>query len=57
MHDVRVGHDFSDAINAYFGIDNLADKSAPLGLTGATEGGGMYEVRGRYFYTGFKYKF
>jgi outer membrane receptor protein involved in Fe transport len=56
-HDVRVGYDFNDKLNGYLGIDNLQDTDPPLGLTGTGAGSGMYESRGRFFYTGFKYKF
>jgi outer membrane receptor protein involved in Fe transport len=56
-HDVRVGYDFNDKLNGYLGIDNVQDTDPPLGLTGTGAGSGMYESRGRFFYTGFKYKF
>jgi outer membrane receptor protein involved in Fe transport len=56
-HNVRAGYDFGSSLNAYFGIDNVANKQPPLGLTATTEGGGIYDVRGRFFFAGAKYKF
>lgn len=56
-HNVRAAYDFSDSINAYFGIDNLANKEPPLGLTGTGGGSGIYDVRGRFYYAGAQLKF
>jgi outer membrane receptor protein involved in Fe transport len=60
-HDVRASYDFSDSLNAYIGVDNVADKLPPLDLgtpTGLTAaGGGIYEQRGRFFFAGAKYSF
>jgi outer membrane receptor protein involved in Fe transport len=55
--DVRIAYDINDSLNAYLGCDNLTDELPPLGLTGATEGGGIYDPRGRYFYAGVKFEF
>jgi outer membrane receptor protein involved in Fe transport len=62
-HDVRASYDFTDSLNAYIGVDNVADKEPPLGLIG-TGGGGtvaansaIYEVRGRFYFAGAKYNF
>ncbi len=55
-HDVRAAYDISDDINAYVGIDNVADRVPPLGLTGTGGGSGIYESRGRFWYGGFKWK-
>jgi outer membrane receptor protein involved in Fe transport len=55
-HNVRVGYDFGSSLNTYFGIDNLANKEPPLGLTGTGGGSGIYDVRGRFYYAGVKYK-
>jgi hypothetical protein len=38
-------------------VDNLSDRVPPLGLTGVGEGSGIYEVRGRFWYAGFKVGF
>jgi outer membrane receptor protein involved in Fe transport len=60
-HDVRVSYDFSDGLNAYVGIDNVADKVPPFGLTGQGAGSGnvgnsgIYEARGRFVFLGAKY--
>lgn len=51
-HDVRVAYDFSEQLNLYAGVDNLTDKDPPFGLTGAGEGSGIYQNRGRFFYAG-----
>jgi outer membrane receptor protein involved in Fe transport len=56
-HDVRASYDITDSLNAYLGVDNLADKVPPLGLTGTGEGSGIYEARGRFWYLGFRMGF
>ncbi len=56
-HDLRAGFDMTDTVNVYAGIDNVANRIPPLGLTGTGEGSGIYDVRGRFFYTGIKAKF
>ncbi len=56
-HDIRAAYDITEKVNAYLGIDNLSDRVPPLGLTGAGEGSGMYDVRGRYWYAGVKMTF
>jgi len=56
-HDVRASYDISDALNVYLGVDNVADKVPPLGLTGTGGGSAIYEPRGRFFFAGAKYNF
>jgi outer membrane receptor protein involved in Fe transport len=62
-HDVRVSYDFTDSLNAYVGVDNVADKVPPLGLTGQNAGAGgigtsgIYEARGRFIFAGARYNF
>jgi outer membrane receptor protein involved in Fe transport len=56
-HDVRVALDVTDGLNLYAGVDNVADKKPPYGLTGVGSGSGIYDVRGRYMYVGFSSKF
>ncbi|HLA71937.1 MAG TPA: TonB-dependent receptor [Steroidobacteraceae bacterium] len=56
-HDVRAAYDITDDVNAYVGVDNLANRIPPFGLTGAGGGSGIYESRGRFFYAGFKIGF
>jgi outer membrane receptor protein involved in Fe transport len=56
-HDVRFGFDVSDKLNLYLGVDNVADKKPPYGLSGVGAGSGIYDVRGRYMYAGFKTSF
>ena len=41
----------------YFGVDNILDRNPPLGLTGVGAGSGIYNVRGRNFYGGFRARF
>jgi outer membrane receptor protein involved in Fe transport len=63
-HDVRAGYDFTGALNAYVGIDNVTNKDPPLGLIGSTSAtspttaqSSIYNVRGRFFFAGARYKF
>ena len=58
-HDIRASYDFntSKKINVYVGVDNVADKVPPLGLTGTGGGSSIYESRGRFFYGGVKASF
>jgi outer membrane receptor protein involved in Fe transport len=56
-HNVRVAYDFSKLVNAYVGIDNLANKEPPLGLTGTGGGSAIYDPIGRFYYAGAKLKF
>lgn len=56
-HDVRAAMDVSESVNAYLGVDNLADKVPPLGATGTGAGSGIYDTRGRFFYAGVKLSF
>jgi outer membrane receptor protein involved in Fe transport len=56
-HDIRANYDISDDWAAYLGVDNVTDKIPPLGLTGTGEGSGIYDVRARYYYAGFKVNF
>ena len=55
--DIRFGYDINDDLNAYIGCENFTDEAPPLGLTGAGEGSGIYDPRGRYFYAGVKFAF
>jgi outer membrane receptor protein involved in Fe transport len=56
-HDVRAAFDVNDSLNVYLGVDNVEDKTPPFGLTGAGEGSGIYETRGRFVYGGLRYAF
>ncbi|MFD1951460.1 TonB-dependent receptor domain-containing protein [Sphingomonas arantia] len=56
-HDIRFDAEVSDRFNVYLGIDNITDRLPPFGLTGVGAGSGIYDVRGRYLYTGFVAKF
>ena len=56
-HDVRFSLDVNKSFNLYVGVDNVADKKPPYGLTGVGGGSGIYDIRGRYMYAGFQAKF
>lgn len=56
-HDIRLAYDVSEKFNLYFGVDNWSDRKPPFGLTGVGGGSGIYDARGRYFYTGVVAKF
>jgi outer membrane receptor protein involved in Fe transport len=56
-HDIRAAMDIKEDWNAYLGVDNVADRVPPLGLTGTGAGSGIYESRGRYWYAGVKVNF
>jgi outer membrane receptor protein involved in Fe transport len=51
-HDVRLGIDTDTRFNIYLGVDNVTNTKPPLGLTGITAGGAVYDNRGRFFYAG-----
>jgi outer membrane receptor protein involved in Fe transport len=56
-HNIRIGFDAGRDFNFYAGVDNITDRAPPLGLTGIGGGSGIYDVRGRYFYSGVAVKF
>ncbi len=56
-HNIRVGFDAGRDFNFYVGVDNVTDRQPPLGLTAIGGGSGIYDVRGRYFYSGITAKF
>lgn len=51
-HDFRVGFDVGREYEFYVGVENALNTEPPLGLTGIGGGSGIYDNRGRYFYTG-----
>ncbi|TXC69049.1 TonB-dependent receptor [Sphingorhabdus soli] len=55
-HDARIAIDPNSKFSFYFGVDNIADKKPPYGLSGAGGGSGIYNNTGRYFYTGVQIK-
>lgn len=55
-HDVRLAYEVDKRFTFYGGIDNLTDRLPPLGLTGTTEGSGIYDNVGRRFYVGITIK-
>jgi outer membrane receptor protein involved in Fe transport len=56
-HNARVSVDVGKQYNFYFGVDNLFDRNPPMGLTGVGAGSGIYSIRGRTFYGGFRARF
>lgn len=62
-HDIRMDYDVTDKFNVYFGVDNLLNRLPPFGGTGVGAGvdnvgvTGLFDNRGRYFYTGVVAKF
>jgi outer membrane receptor protein involved in Fe transport len=56
-HNIRVMLDVNDRFSIYAGVDNLTNRLPPFGLTGVTDGGGIYDARGRFMYTGVIAKF
>jgi outer membrane receptor protein involved in Fe transport len=56
-HDLRLGIDVGPKYNFYMGIDNATNVKPPLGLTGIGSGSAIYDVRGRFYYTGVVAKF
>jgi outer membrane receptor protein involved in Fe transport len=56
-HDLRLSFDVAKDYNFYVGVDNLMNRAPPLGLTGVGAGSGIYPVRGRNFYAGFRARF
>ena len=55
--DLRVDFEANKQFNIYLGVDNVANRLPPLGLTGVGGGSGIYDVRGRYFYAGARARF
>ncbi|UIJ46699.1 TonB-dependent receptor [Sphingomonas cannabina] len=56
-HDIRVGAKVGDRYRIYAGVDNITDRLPPYGLDGTTEGSGIYDNVGRFFYAGVEVKF
>jgi outer membrane receptor protein involved in Fe transport len=56
-HDIRVGYDINEKFNFYAGVENIANRLPPLGLTGIGGGSGIFDARGRFFYAGVQAKF
>lgn len=56
-NDMRMAIDANKKFQFYIGVDNIFNVSPPYGLTGTGGGSGIYDNRGRYFYSGFAAKF
>jgi outer membrane receptor protein involved in Fe transport len=55
-HDVKLTFEPNEQLNFYIGVNNLTNKAPPFGLSGITDGSGIYDARGRFFYFGIKAK-
>ncbi|WP_322964617.1 TonB-dependent receptor domain-containing protein [Sphingomonas fuzhouensis] len=56
-HDLRVAVNATDKFSWYIGVDNVTDRHPPLDTTGLGGGSGLYDVRGRYIYSGVSARF
>lgn len=64
-HDIRFewrvkggdDEDRSNDMSFYLGADNIFNRKPPFGLTGVGAGSGIYNIRGRNFYAGFRARF
>jgi outer membrane receptor protein involved in Fe transport len=56
-HDIRIGFDVDERFRFYAGVDNVADKLPPYGLTGTGAGSGTFDAIGRFFYAGVRADF
>ncbi|KHL25257.1 hypothetical protein PK98_00410 [Croceibacterium mercuriale] len=56
-HDLRLQVDVEENSQFVVGVDNLLNTIPPLGLTGTTEGSGIYRVRGRNLFVSFLGRF
>jgi outer membrane receptor protein involved in Fe transport len=56
-HDFRINVEVARDYSFYVGVDNAFDRAPPLGLTGTGAGSGIYSIRGRNFFAGFRARF
>jgi outer membrane receptor protein involved in Fe transport len=56
-HDFRLNIEVARDYSFYAGVDNAFDRAPPLGTTGTGAGSGIYSIRGRSFYAGFRARF
>ncbi len=56
-HDVTAEYAFNSHYTVYGGVENLFDRLPPYRLTGAGEGSGIYDNRGRFLYLGVRANF
>jgi outer membrane receptor protein involved in Fe transport len=56
-HDLTAEYAFTSHYSLYGGVENAFDRQPPYRLTGAGEGSGIYDNRGRYFYLGVRANF
>ena len=55
--NTRIGINIDKNSLFYFGIDNVTDRLPPLSSTGIGGGTGIYDNKGRYFYSGINVRF
>lgn len=51
-HDVRVGFEAHPQLNFYAGVENLTNTHSRFGAGVTSDGGAIYDARGRFFYFG-----
>ena len=56
-NDFRINVDVGRDYSFYAGVDNAFNRNPPLGLTGLSGFSGIYSVRGRNFFAGFRARF
>ena len=56
-HNIRGSLDVTPSLELFAGIDNLLNRLPPFGLTGVNANSAIYDVRGRYIYTGAHVRF
>jgi outer membrane receptor protein involved in Fe transport len=58
-HDLiaRYAFDFGVSTEVYVGVNNIFDKTMPVGITGNTEDTAAYDIYGRYVFAGVKARF
>jgi outer membrane receptor protein involved in Fe transport len=62
-HDIRFNYDFGEGSQVYLGVDNIADKDPPFFASSSSGTQALdtipayYDVFGRTFFGGVKYKF
>ena len=54
FHDIQARYRINDYIQAFVGVNNLAQNFPPLGLSGAGTGSAIFDNIGRYYYGGIR---
>jgi len=56
-HDFRLNIEVGRDYSFYVGVDNAFNRAPPLGATGTGAGSGIYSIRGRNYFAGFRARF